>query len=495
MNLAPFSPCSLERSVLPAAFRRRRVCAKLKALMNPSLRTSDRSRGARACRLISNGRLLRLILPVTVSLVVSSSLSTLAVSAQTGRGGSAPQSIPVKVGISGTVKEDSGAALAGVRISVSDRAGTFTAKTDKNGSYSLRSLPPGGYTVTAEASGFASQSRSEVLLEGSRPAVVDFSLQKTSRKTAKAQSMGQKLDEFNYYDKPEYRPGSLNAASPAGGYSSAGEADSYDLILAYVQGESPESLKGSESRGGTSPLGSDSSQPSQPPAQESIEPGEASDAWNENQFFSQGSDLLLHREFQPAAAAFERAVERYPDSAKLETGLGVARFAQGQYDKAVKALLRATDLMPSDPRPYLLLGRAYSASSLESEEVAKRLAHLVGIQPRNAQAHYYYALSLWKGQRASPAGLPLVEEHLKGAIELDPQMPEAHLELGALYAQQSRYPLAIEEYEAAIRLRPDLARAHYRLAQVYLRAGEKAAAQTELHAYEKLRQSGPDTRP
>jgi tetratricopeptide (TPR) repeat protein len=434
-------------------------------------------------------------------LVASSSLGTVAAVARPGQRGSGQPPIPAKPGISGTVKDDSGAALPGVTISLTDQARSFSlaTRTGEDGCYTFKSLPTGAYTVTAEAPGFERQSRSKVPLGGSRPVVVDFSLQKSrpdGARTAEAQSTGQKLGEFNYYDRPEYKAGSLNAASPASGYSAAAEADSYDLILAYVQGEGSVVAERSAARGrGTASPDAGNVEPLQPRAEASAEPGEASDAWNENQFFSQGSELLLHREFAPAAATFERAVARYPDSPKLQTGLGVAWFALAQYDRAVKALIRATELMPSDPRPYLLLGRAYSASSSENDEVTKRLEHLIELEPRNAQAHYYYALSLWKGERASQADLPQVEEHLKNAIALDPQMPEAHLELGALDAQQSRYPLAVQEYQAAIRLKPDLARAHYRLAQAYLRTGDKAAAQAELDAYQKLRRAQSDVQP
>lgn len=467
--------------------------------MNSRLQTSARTGGPHASCAVSKARLLWLIPLVTLPLIVSSTLTTFAASAQTGQGGSG-QSIPLKAAISGTVKDQSGAALAGVRVTATDQQGSppITTITDSEGFYALKS-PAGTYTVTAESTGFEKQSRSGVSFAESRPVIVDFALHReiagqSGQGTANAPAARPGLGGFDYYDKPEYKAGSVSAASSAGGYSSAAEPDSYDLILAYVQGERSEGPEGPGSRGGGAGSSSASHlEPSQPRAENSPAPEEASDAWNENQFFSHGSELLLHREFQPAAATFERAVARYPDSAKLETGLGVAWFALGQYDRAVKALVRATELMPSDPRPYLLLGKAYGVSSSESEEVTKRLEHLVGIQPRNAQAHYYYALSLWKGQRASPADLPLVEEHLKSALALDPQMPEAHLELGALYAQQSRYPLAIHEYRAAIRLRPGLPRAHYRLAQAYLRTGDKAAAQAELDAYQKLRGTQPDS--
>ena len=63
------------------------------------------------------------------------------------------------------------------------------------------------------------------------------------------------------------------------------------------------------------------------------------------------------------------------------------------------------------------------------------------LQPRNGQALYYYAMSLWKGKRAQDPTLDLhqIETLLKKSIELDPKLPGSHLQLGNLYSDQSRY--------------------------------------------------------
>src|SRR5262249_45517469 len=164
---------------------------------------------------------------------------------------------------------------------------------------------------------------------------------------------------------------------------------------------------------------------------------------------------------------------------------GVALFARGEYDQSVAELIRATELMPSDPRPYLLLGKAYEASRVENKQAVQRLSRVVELDPKDAEASYYYALGLRKSRR--PADLPRIEYLLKHAIELNPEFTEAHLELGALYADEGSFSPAIEQYKEAIRLRPDLASAHYRLAQLYLRSGHTRDGQAELDAYNRLR--------
>ena len=57
----------------------------------------------------------------------------------------------------------------------------------------------------------------------------------------------------------------------------------------------------------------------------------------------------------------------------MAIGLGMALYSLGKYDDAVKSLLRAADLDPSDPRGYPFLSRAFDSSPSQAEEVIVRL--------------------------------------------------------------------------------------------------------------------------
>jgi tetratricopeptide (TPR) repeat protein len=210
---------------------------------------------------------------------------------------------------------------------------------------------------------------------------------------------------------------------------------------------------------------------------------------SESNLFDWGSELLLHRTFGPAIEVFQHATERYPDSPRLVIGLGMAFYSRGNYDDAVKALLKAADLDPSDPRCYLFLSKAYDSSPGQAEEVIQRFRRFAQLQPRNARALYYYAMSMWKGRRAQDPGLDLsqIESLLKKSIALDPTMAEAHLQLGNLYSDQNKYAESIPEYVRARELNPDLADVHYRLGQAYVRVGDKDRAQEQFQVYQKIR--------
>jgi tetratricopeptide (TPR) repeat protein len=104
-------------------------------------------------------------------------------------------------------------------------------------------------------------------------------------------------------------------------------------------------------------------------------------------------------------------------------------------------------------------------------------------------AQYYYAMSLWKGKQAQGAGLnhQVVESLLKKSIELDGKLPEPHMQLGNLYADQHQYEKSIPEYVRALELNPNLPEAHYRLGTDYVHVGQKDRAQNEFDVYQKLR--------
>jgi tetratricopeptide (TPR) repeat protein len=210
---------------------------------------------------------------------------------------------------------------------------------------------------------------------------------------------------------------------------------------------------------------------------------------SEENLFDWGSEFLLHRTYEPAIEVFEKATVRYPSSPRLFIGLGLALYSRGKYDEAVKALLAAADLNPADPRCYLFLSKAYDSSPNQAEEVIQRFRRFSELQPGNALALYYYAMSLWKGKRAEDPGFDLreVESLLQKSVALDPKLAEAHVHLGNLYADQHEYAKSIPEYTRALELNPNLPDAHYRLGQDYVHVGQKDRAQGEFDVYQRLR--------
>lgn len=78
----------------------------------------------------------------------------------------------------GNVKDPSGATVAGATVTVTDnsKGTTRTVTSDADGNYVILSLPPSTYTVKIEASGFASKTVNNVLLEVGQKLALDVDL-------------------------------------------------------------------------------------------------------------------------------------------------------------------------------------------------------------------------------------------------------------------------------------------------------------------------------
>src|SRR6267378_3467167 len=81
-------------------------------------------------------------------------------------------------GLQGTVKDPSGAVVAGATVVVTANSlvGSKSVDTDSSGYYRFANLPPDNYTISVTAKGFSTAKR-EVALDVGRVPTVDFTLE------------------------------------------------------------------------------------------------------------------------------------------------------------------------------------------------------------------------------------------------------------------------------------------------------------------------------
>ncbi len=209
---------------------------------------------------------------------------------------------------------------------------------------------------------------------------------------------------------------------------------------------------------------------------------------NETNLFDWGAELLLHHAAEPAIQVFTKGHRSFPRSVRMLDGLGAAWYSNGSYEQAVRNFCEASDLNPDDPNPYLFMGEMQAAETTPSPAIEERFARFLRFRPRNAWANYYYAVSLQK-RWSSPdqAGdVDRVKSLLETAIQLDPRLDVAYLQLGVVYSEEKNFSQAIVVLQKAIEVNPQLEKAHYRLAQLYRLAGETKKAQSELQLYEEI---------
>jgi Flp pilus assembly protein TadD len=186
---------------------------------------------------------------------------------------------------------------------------------------------------------------------------------------------------------------------------------------------------------------------------------------------------------------FQKGAKAYPQSSRMLAALGAALFAGARYDEAARRFCDASDLNPADPKPYEFMGKIELEAPNPLTCIDQKLARFVQQEPESALANYFYAMSIWKGQEqsADERVLHQVETLLTKAVKIDAHCVDAYFQLGNLYSSQGGYAKAIGFYKEAIEVNPQLSDAHYRLGVAYDRTGEREKAQQEFLLHDQIK--------
>ena len=125
---------------------------------------------------------------------------------------------------------------------------------------------------------------------------------------------------------------------------------------------------------------------------------------SEPNVFELASALIAANEYQESAKYFRFGISRYPKSARLRVGLGVALHGAGDYEAALQSLCAGADLDPKDTRALFFLGKMYDLSPPLAGEVTRRLERYAIAYPDNAAAQHHYAMSYWKSRNGQGEG-------------------------------------------------------------------------------------------
>jgi tetratricopeptide (TPR) repeat protein len=216
---------------------------------------------------------------------------------------------------------------------------------------------------------------------------------------------------------------------------------------------------------------------------------------SEQNILNWGAELLLHQTFAAAIEVFKAGTVRFPQSAQLYNGLGIALYGEGEMDEAVRAYFRASDLAPSDPLPLTFVGKTCDGASSDlAAQIRSRLQSFLSHDATSAELNYDLAICLERGNpsHSNPQLSSQIESLLKHSLTIDPDYADAYFQLGNLYSERHSYEEAIVQYERALKVNANSANFHYRLGQALARAGHGARAQEEFTIFERLRKTETD---
>ena len=185
-----------------------------------------------------------------------------------------------------------------------------------------------------------------------------------------------------------------------------------------------------------------------------------------------GECFLVSSQWDEAGTLYQGIVEKHPENAEAYYGLGRVRAARSDFARAIESLRKACQLFPKFSAAHFALARAYrhlgrfqeAQQELElsnqsdggTPEINDPLLAEVDALNRDFKAY------LKVGAQSLAAGrLQDAADAFEGALEINPQLPEAHTKLIYVYGQLGQPDKAEEHYRAAVQLDPKGTEAYF----------------------------------
>lgn len=186
-----------------------------------------------------------------------------------------------------------------------------------------------------------------------------------------------------------------------------------------------------------------------------------------------------------AEAVYQKILEAEPEHAEAMRLLGLVANQRGQHQRAYELIGRAIELRPT-PLHYQNLGMALHGLNRLDEAMAT-YRHAIELDPRLIDAH----LNLGNLHRAR-GELDAAIAAYRRVLEIAPNHAAAFNNLGNVYTQQNKKPEALECYRAAVRENPGFALAHFNLSGALQESGQLDAALYHCHRATELDPSNPE---
>jgi tetratricopeptide (TPR) repeat protein len=146
--------------------------------------------------------------------------------------------------------------------------------------------------------------------------------------------------------------------------------------------------------------------------------------------------------------------------------VGMTAMADKQYDQAVQALIKASEIGPTELAVWANLADAYmklagTKTGPEFDDAATKglaaYAKAIELKPEDAATHNNYALALVQAKK-----IPEAQAELTKAAQLDPtNAGKYYYNLGAVLTNANQSDAAVEAFQKAIAADPNYAEAYY----------------------------------
>jgi tetratricopeptide (TPR) repeat protein len=182
-----------------------------------------------------------------------------------------------------------------------------------------------------------------------------------------------------------------------------------------------------------------------------------------------------------ARAQLESLAAKNPADALYPYWLGRLDYDAERFEDAFAHFQHAIALDPGMARAYDSLGLCYYRNNLNDEAIAS-FKKAIELDRSSAHPSPWPYLDLAITQQFLDQ-VTDAETNLREAIRIDPNLAQAHFQLGTVLESLGRLDAAIVELQEAARLNAAYAEPHMAMARVYNQLGKKPEAQEQVKIY------------
>jgi tetratricopeptide (TPR) repeat protein len=171
--------------------------------------------------------------------------------------------------------------------------------------------------------------------------------------------------------------------------------------------------------------------------------------------FEEGVALSQANQDDAAIAKFQEVIGTIDTCGECYVNIGAIYARNKRYDEAEKAFKTAIEQNPNLPDAYNGLANVYNAlrkfdEAAEASAKAQELQAASGAGPADAGAVFNQGVILWNSGKIAEAKV-----QFEKAVELDPNMAEAHYWLGMANLNEGKLPEAVGYFEKYVELAPE----------------------------------------
>ncbi len=207
-----------------------------------------------------------------------------------------------------------------------------------------------------------------------------------------------------------------------------------------------------------------------------------------------GAEWARARRFKAGQALARDAARRFPASARVHEMLGLFETRNQENVLAVEAYRKARELAPDSAGAVAGLAIAQAAAGMTADAAAT-LESALGQFPKDATLRQVYGVLMLKWSETEPGRRAQGIQALEAALQLDPNLAEAHYQLGNVALEDGRAEEAARRFETALRCGEPSSRVWFALARAYRRVGRAAEAEAAMEKFRAQKAEEEKARP